>query len=89
MPLDSMDAEMAGRLRDAGLTYSEGGRTAGVLPSGYHHLRRSAMIGSGAHVLADAANALFSWQVHRRAGVRVSPSSATAEPGHHDDDRPG
>src|SRR5208282_1535108 len=39
------------------------------------------VIRSGAQVLADAADALFSWQVHLRASVRVSPSSATAGSG--------
>ena len=47
MPLTVMAAEVADRLRGAELTYREPGRTAGVLPPGYHHLRRSAPIGSG------------------------------------------
>jgi uncharacterized protein (UPF0548 family) len=72
---------VARQLRDAGLTYGEAGQTAGVLPPGYHHLRRSAVIGSGAGEFAGAAHALFSWQAHLRAGLRVAASPATAEPG--------
>jgi uncharacterized protein (UPF0548 family) len=79
--LTALSPELEGRLRQAELTYSETGRTAGVLPPGYHHLRECAIIGSGAEVFADAVTMLFSWQVHLRAGLRVSPSSATAGPG--------
>ena len=73
MPVTVMAAEVADRLRGAELTYREAGQTAGVLPPGYHHLRRSALIGSGPQTFADAASALLSWQVHLRrpAGVGV------------------
>jgi uncharacterized protein (UPF0548 family) len=81
MPLTVMAAEVADRLRGAELTYREAGRTAGVLPPGYHHLRRSGPIGSGPQTFAGAASALLSWQVHLRAGLRVSASSAIAERG--------
>lgn len=81
MPLTVMAAEVADRLRGAELTYREAGRTASVLPPGYHHLRRSAVTGSGPQTFAGAAAALFSWQVHLRAGLQVSASSAIAEPG--------
>jgi hypothetical protein len=47
MPVTVMPAALAGRLREADLTYSEAGATAGVLPPGYHHLRHSVVIGSG------------------------------------------
>jgi uncharacterized protein (UPF0548 family) len=77
MPLTVMAAEVADRLRGAELTYREAGRTAGVLPPGYHHLRRSGPIGSGPQTFAGAASALLSWQVH----LRVSASSAIAERG--------
>jgi uncharacterized protein (UPF0548 family) len=76
-----MAAEMADLLRGAELTYREAGRTASVLPPGYHHLRRSGLIGSGPQTFAGAAAALLSWQVHLRAGLRVSASSTIAEPG--------
>jgi uncharacterized protein (UPF0548 family) len=81
MPLTVMAAEVADRLRGAELTYREAGRTASVLPPGYRHLRRGAVLGSGPQTFAGAAAALLSWQVHLRAGLRVSASSAIAEPG--------
>jgi hypothetical protein len=37
-----------------------------------HHLRCGAVIGSGAEEFAAAANALFSWQAHLRAGRRAA-----------------
>jgi uncharacterized protein (UPF0548 family) len=81
MPLTVMAAGLADRLRNAGLTYSDVGRTAGALPPGYHHQRRSAVIGSGAQVFTDAASAVLGWQAHLRAGLWVSASSVTAVPG--------
>jgi uncharacterized protein (UPF0548 family) len=81
MALTALTPELESRLRQAELTYSETGQTSGILPPGYHHLRRHAVIGSGTAVFADAVKMLFSWQVHLRAGLRVSPSSAIAEPG--------
>lgn len=81
MSLTALDPGMVRRLRAAELTYREVGQTAGTLPPGYHHLRGSAVIGSGAEVFAGAAHALISWQAHLRAGLRVAASAATAEPG--------
>src|ERR1039457_635580 len=81
MALTLLTDAVAGRLSAAGLTYGEAGRTAGVLPPGYHHQRRTAAIGSGPDAFAGAASALLSWQVHLRAGLRVCASSARAEPG--------
>jgi uncharacterized protein (UPF0548 family) len=76
-----MPAALADRLRAEDLTYAEAGATAGVLPSGYHHVRRTAVIGSGALAFTAAADALARWQVHARAGLHVSASTAVAEPG--------
>ncbi|MDX6395811.1 MAG: hypothetical protein QOJ73_6874 [Streptosporangiaceae bacterium] len=81
MALTLLTDAAAARLSAVGLTYSEVGLTAGVLPPGYHHQRRTAAIGSGPDAFAGAASALLSWQVHLRAGLRVCPSSARAEPG--------
>ena len=39
-----MTAALADRLRAADLTYPEAGATTGVLPPGYHHLRRQRWI---------------------------------------------
>lgn len=81
MALTALTPEMEAQLRQAELTYSETGRTAGTLPPGYHHLHRHVIIGSGSAVFGDALKMLFSWQAHLRAGLRVSPSAAVAEPG--------
>jgi uncharacterized protein (UPF0548 family) len=70
---------LAGRpleqLRGADLTYVERGSTQGDLPEGYRHLRRQASLGTGTARFEDAARVLFRWDMHRRAGVRVRPSS--------------
>jgi uncharacterized protein (UPF0548 family) len=76
-----MSAQLASRLASAGLTYADVGATQGALPSGYHHLRGSRVIGSGPDDFAAAASALLAWQVHLRAGLRVTTSAAFAEPG--------
>ena len=81
MPLTPMTCEVAARLRAAGLTYPEVGRTAGDLPDGYGHVRRSVLLGSGARVFAGAVTALMSWQVHLRAGIDVSASGPAAAAG--------
>jgi uncharacterized protein (UPF0548 family) len=62
------------RLREAPFTYPEIGATAGELPRGYRHVCRSALLGSGARVFAEAADALMSWQVQLRAGLEVAAS---------------
>jgi uncharacterized protein (UPF0548 family) len=76
-----MSAQMASRLARAELTYPEVGATKGALPSDYHHLRGSRVIGSGPDAFATAASALLAWQVHLRAGLRVTASAPVAEPG--------
>ena len=81
MALTLLTDAAAARLSAARFTYSEVGQSADVLPPGYHHQRRTAAIGSGPDVFAGAVSALLSWQVHLRAGLRVSASSARAEPG--------
>ncbi|HYK71371.1 MAG TPA: DUF1990 domain-containing protein [Streptosporangiaceae bacterium] len=63
------------------MTYDDVGATAGTLPSGYHHLRVSRLVGSGADAFVAATAALFSWQVHLHAGLRVTASAAVAAPG--------
>jgi hypothetical protein len=60
MTLTALTPELEGRLRQAELTYAETGRTTGVLPPGYHHLRRCAVIGHGAEVFGGAVKMLFS-----------------------------
>jgi uncharacterized protein (UPF0548 family) len=57
------------------LSYPEVGATAGDLPPGYHHVRRRRVIGHGAAVLDQAADALLGWDVHRRAGLGIEPDA--------------
>lgn len=57
------------------LTYPEVGGTAGPLPVGYHHLRRSRVIGSGRALLDEAGERLMRWEVQRGAGLRVEPTA--------------
>lgn len=53
------------------LTYPEVGATAGALPEGYRHVREEAVIGHGRQAFERAAGALMTWQVQRRAGLRI------------------
>ncbi|XVU23048.1 DUF1990 family protein [Actinoplanes sp. CA-054009] len=54
------------------LTYREVGATRDeVLPGGYGHVSRDVRIGSGRPAFEAAAEALFTWQMHRRAGLTV------------------
>jgi uncharacterized protein (UPF0548 family) len=76
-----MVLDCASMTAPAELTYPEVGRTAGTLPDGYHHLRRSATIGTGAETFADAADKLMRWQVQKGAGMDVDASSDVAVPG--------
>ena len=59
----------------SGLTYSEVGATAGELPPGYDHLRRTALLGQGTEAFGRASRALMTWQMHRRAGLTVDADS--------------
>jgi uncharacterized protein (UPF0548 family) len=63
------------------LTYREQGATCGTLPPGYRHVDRRVLLGSGQATLERAADALFRWDMHRRAGLTVAASSPTARPG--------
>jgi uncharacterized protein (UPF0548 family) len=64
------------RLREAPLTYSEIGATAGPeLPRGYHHVHRTEVIGHGAACFSTAAATLMSWRVQERAGLEVATSA--------------
>lgn len=78
---EAMSAPLASQLKSADLTYHDVGATQGALPRGYHHLRRSQLLGTGADAFAAAASAVLTWQVQLRAGLRVTASEAVAEPG--------
>ncbi|RVW04116.1 DUF1990 domain-containing protein [Rhodococcus xishaensis] len=66
---------------DRELTYPEVGATAGELPSGYRHVRRSIHLGRGEDTFLAASEALLGWNMHRRAGLRVHADTPTVEPG--------
>ncbi len=63
------------------LTYSEVGATAGRLPDGYHHVRKSAVIGKGRPRFEDAAAKVMRWGMLRGAGIRVEPTAEVAAVG--------
>jgi uncharacterized protein (UPF0548 family) len=63
------------------LTYQEVGATAGPLPDGYHHVRKSAVIGHGRPRFEQAAARVMRWGMLRGAGVRVDASSEVAAVG--------
>jgi uncharacterized protein (UPF0548 family) len=70
-----LSPDQSDRLRLQQLTYSEVGSTRAELPSGYHHVAREGVLGSGEGTFRRAAEALFGWELQRRAGVRVIPST--------------
>ena len=64
------------------VTYVPVGCTrTGVVPDGFDELRRSRRIGSGREDFERAADALLSWQMHRRAGLAVTASHERVETG--------
>jgi uncharacterized protein (UPF0548 family) len=63
------------------LTYGQVGATAGALPDGYHHIRKSAVIGNGRPRFEDAAAKVMRWGMLRGAGVGVEASSEVAAVG--------
>jgi uncharacterized protein (UPF0548 family) len=63
------------------LTYGEVGATAGPLPSGYHHVRKSAVIGRGRSRFEDAADRGMRWGMLRGAGLRVEATTEVAAVG--------
>jgi uncharacterized protein (UPF0548 family) len=63
------------------LTYTEVGATAGPLPDGYHHVHRTAVIGTGRQRFADAGDKVMRWGMLRGAGVGVEATTEVAEVG--------
>ena len=62
-------------------TYQQMGATGGELPDGYHHVRKSAVIGNGRPRFDDAAAKVMRWGMLRGAGVLVEASSEVAAVG--------
>lgn len=54
-----------------GLTYDEVGATSGALPPGFHHLDEVRVVGHGRDWFDVAAQRVLTWEVQRRAGIRV------------------
>ncbi|HEY2043643.1 MAG TPA: DUF1990 domain-containing protein, partial [Jatrophihabitans sp.] len=48
---------------------------------GFHQVERIADIGQGDAVFAAAAEQVMTWQMHRDAGLRITPSTPRAEIG--------
>jgi len=63
------------------LTYREVAATAGRLPDGYHHVRKSAVIGKGRPRFEDAAAKVMRWGMLRGAGIRVEATTEIAAVG--------
>lgn len=72
------EAESA-RLLTAPFNYDGVGSTASRPPAGYHSFQRSRVLAPQTD-FASAAQALLTWQVQLRAGVRVTASSDLIEP---------
>ncbi|MDY6995808.1 MAG: DUF1990 domain-containing protein [Actinomycetota bacterium] len=70
-----------GDLAGRPLTYGEVGATAGPLPYGYHHLRKSAVIGHGRERFDQASAQGLRWGMLRGAGLRVEATAEAAEVG--------
>jgi len=69
------------QLADAEWNYPDVGATAASLPDGYDHIRRDRVLGHGPATFAGASAQLLSWELHRRSGLTVQASSATAAEG--------
>jgi uncharacterized protein (UPF0548 family) len=63
------------------LTYAEVGATAGPLPAGYHHVKKSAVISQGRRRFEGAAEAGMRWGMLRGAGMKVEATAEVAAVG--------
>jgi uncharacterized protein (UPF0548 family) len=73
-----LDAAL-GRYRSPELTYAPVGATSGDLPPGYGHTRRRVRIGTGADAFGRAADAVLTWEMHRRSGLVVAAEGPAVE----------
>ena len=78
---DVKTSEALDQLAAAEWNYPGVGATAGTLPDGYDHIRRDRVLGHGPATYTAASAQLLSWQLHRRSGLTVQASSATAAEG--------
>ncbi len=67
-------------MSSADFTYDHVGasRDPDYCPPGFHHLRERTRLGEGEKVFRQAADALFSWEMHREMGVGVDASAERA-----------
>lgn len=68
-------------LAELSLTYPEVGATAGEMPTGYRHIRASAVIGTGRDRFEQAGADVLRWGMQRGAGLRVQATSDSAAEG--------
>ncbi|MFI8567245.1 DUF1990 family protein [Rhodococcus sp. NPDC078407] len=66
------------KYRTASFNYADVGATNGTFPTGYHHLTKSRVIGSGLDEFGAGADALMQWDMHRGAGLKVHATTDTA-----------
>jgi uncharacterized protein (UPF0548 family) len=74
VPVRMLSAEQVIALQSQDLTYREVGGSAAVLPPGYATVSMSRTLAPG-HDFTAAVDALMSWQVHTRAGLKVAASA--------------
>jgi uncharacterized protein (UPF0548 family) len=60
------------------LSYDPVGATQAELPPGFAHTRRHVRLGDGGNTFEKASESLASWQMHRRAGLRVAADGSVA-----------
>ena len=77
-PGSDLDAALA-RYQTAELTYAPVGATRGDLPAGYGHTHRRIRIGAGAEAFRQAADAVLTWEMHRRSGLIVAAEGPAME----------
>ncbi len=66
-------------LRDRRFSYDAIGSTLhDETPAGYHRLEHRGRIGSGDEVFRRAGEALMSWRMHTKAGVRIEATDSPA-----------
>jgi uncharacterized protein (UPF0548 family) len=69
------------RYAAAQVTYPEQGATREVLPVGYRHVHKHDRIGTGSATFRCAVEALYSWRMHRGAGLGIASAPPVLEPG--------
>ncbi|WP_285240193.1 DUF1990 family protein [Arthrobacter sp. G.S.26] len=58
-----------------------GGTEHGVAPAGYHQVLKEVRLGSGQDLYRHVAAGILSWELQRRAGLRVRADVPTVRPG--------